>query len=113
MDRDIWTRVYSPKNIPSKKVITAWNLREKYGNNPNSRLCFRNAAVGIYGPAAPITVASWGTPCHRTALVRAYSDFVIRGLGLQEQTHYAKETPEKTITITVSKLHLSLQRCNN
>lgn len=79
----------------------------KYGKDLNSRLCFRNAAVGIYGPAAPITVASWNTPCHRTALVRAYSDFVIRGLGLQDQTHYAKETPEKTITITVSFLSLS------
>jgi hypothetical protein len=33
-------------------------------------VCFRQLAVGIYGPAAPITVASWDTPCSKTALVR-------------------------------------------
>lgn len=39
--------------------------------------------MGIYGPAAPITIHTWETPCHGTALVRAYSDYIIRGLNLQ------------------------------
>lgn len=47
-----------------------------------------------------MTVASWDTPCHRTALVRAYSDYVIRGLQLQEHTHYASDTPSDTIVVT-------------
>lgn len=107
LDRDIWSRIYSPLNSPSHHVMTSWDLRTKYGSDPNSRVCFRNAAVGIYGPAAPITVASWNTPCHKTALIRAYSDFLIRGLGLQGETHYAKEKPDQTITITVSIFHFS------
>lgn len=48
--------------------------------------------LGIYGPASPITVASWDTPCHKTALVRAYSDFIIRGFGLQGQSRYLQTT---------------------
>jgi len=32
--------------------------------------------------------------------VRAYSDFVIRGLGLQAQTHYAQPRPSTTVTVT-------------
>ena len=32
--------------------------------------------------------------------MRAYSDFVIRGLGLQEFTHYAQPEPNRTIVIT-------------
>jgi hypothetical protein len=58
------------------------------------------AALGIYGPAAPVTVASWDTPCTKTALVRAYSDYVIRGLGLQGLTHYAQDTPSDTLVVT-------------
>jgi len=100
---DIWSRVYSPAtgdDVAKKHVMTAWDLRKKYGSDPSRRVCFRKAAVGIYGPAAPITVASWNTPCSRTALVRAYSDFVIRGLNLQSHTHYARSQPDRTITIT-------------
>ena len=63
-------------------------------------VCYKELAVGIYGPAAPITVASWDTPCSRTALVRAYSDHVIRGLNMQGDTHYAAATPSRTIVIT-------------
>ena len=54
---DIWTKVYSPQHgemskILNQKVITAWDLSQKYGLN--ERICFRKAAVGIFGPAAPI-----------------------------------------------------------
>jgi hypothetical protein len=97
----MWTKVFSPKSSPAHQVLTSWDFRLKYGSDPESRVCFRRAAVGIFGPAAPITVASWNTPCHRTALIRAYSDYVIRGMGLQDETHYAQAKPEKTITITV------------
>lgn len=105
----MWSRVFSPshsitadpEDASRRRVLTAWDLRKKYGHDWQSRICFRQAAVGIYGPAAPITVASWNTPCSKTALVRAYSDFVIRGLNLQEATHYARTEPEKTINILV------------
>lgn len=42
------------------------------------QVCFRDLTVGIYGPAAPTTLARMVTPCFHTALVRAYADFVIR-----------------------------------
>jgi hypothetical protein len=63
-------------------------------------VCYRQLAVGIYGPAAPICVISWNTPCFATALVKAYSDFIIRGMNLQKFSHYAKSRPSKTIKIT-------------
>ena len=80
--------------------MSAWALRQRFGPNGLHRVCFRNVSVGIYGPAAPVTVASWDTPCKRTALVRAYSDFVIRGLGLQHKTHYAQAVPSKAVRVT-------------
>ena len=87
--------------------MSAWALRQRFGPKPGSqrrdtthRVCYRNVSVGIYGPASPITVASWDTPCRRTALVRAYSDFVIRGLGLQGSTHYALSAPSSTVRVT-------------
>lgn len=60
-------------------------------------------AIGIYGPASPITVASWDTPCSSTALVRAYSDFVIRGVGLHRETVYLNKQrcqDKKDIVVT-------------
>jgi hypothetical protein len=60
---DIWTKVYSSSfgdDIAKRKVITAWDLSQKYGpankagGSVNNRICFRQAAVGIFGPAAPI-----------------------------------------------------------
>lgn len=98
----MWKKVYSSDNgqLPA---MTAWDLKNKFrsiGNGKTNKICFKKLAVGIYGPAAPITVASWDTPCKKTALVRAYSDYVIRGLNLQHLTHYASEKPSKTITVT-------------
>jgi hypothetical protein len=80
----MWEKVFSD----TYPALTAWDITSKYILNSNNkhhehRVCFRELAVGIYGPAAPITVASWDTPCSSTALVKAYSDFVIRGLNLQ------------------------------
>lgn len=82
-------------------AMTAWDLRQKYQHLPaGKKVCFTDLAISIYGPAAPVTVASWDTPCSKTALVRAYSDYVIRGLQLQGHTHYARETPLDTIVVT-------------
>jgi hypothetical protein len=82
-------------------AMTAWDLRQRFKETPpGKRVCFRNLAIGIYGPAAPMTVASWDTPCKRTALVRAYSDYVIRGLQLQGRTHYARATASDTVVVT-------------
>ena len=81
MTRDIGAQPYSDQY----PALDAWDIAQKFGKNEKGRdhrVCFRELAVGIYGPAAPITVASWDTKCVKTALVRAYSDFVIRGLNL-------------------------------
>lgn len=63
---DIWSKVYSPAfgrepDIAKRKVVTAWDLSQKYGpaaaasgGSSRNRICFRRAAVGIFGPAAPI-----------------------------------------------------------
>lgn len=62
---DIWSRVFSPAfsqqgDVAKRKVITSWDLAQKYGGKDGgggsleSRVCFRKAAVGIFGPAAPI-----------------------------------------------------------
>ena len=101
---EMWKHAYSQGE--NKPVRTAWDLKNDFGaNKKNSkgmqhRVCFKNLAVGIYGPAAPITVASWNSPCSNTALVKSYADFVIRGMGLQQFTHYAQPKPSKTVTIT-------------
>ena len=38
--------------------------------------------------------------CEGTALVKAYSDFVIRGLRLETQTHYFRPEPLREVVIT-------------
>ena len=83
---DMWSRVFSGSD-PSKRASTAWDLSR--GPFSTGRTCFRSLAVGIFGPASPITVAKKVTPCRRTALIRAYSDYVVRGMGLQEKSRYA------------------------
>lgn len=96
---NIWSEVYSHQY----PALTAFDLKKKYKRNNDGSphyVCFKSLAMSIYGPAAPTTIASWDTPCKKTALVRSYSDFVIRSLNLQQFTHYAQPTPSKTITIT-------------
>ena len=63
------------------------SLARRYGDK---RVCYKQAAIAILGAAAPITVASWNTPCTRVPLVRAYADLVLRGLGLHRRTCYAR-----------------------
>jgi EGF domain-specific O-GlcNAc transferase len=95
----IWEEAFS--NGHHGTTLTSWDLKLKFGRSGNDyRVCFKKLAVGIYGPASPITVNSWNTPCRHTALVRAYSDFIIRGLGLHELTHYAQPKPNATVVVT-------------
>lgn len=84
------------------KPLTAWDLKKRFGHTGSERkhICYRKLVVGIYGPASPLTVASWDTGCKSSALVKAYSDFVIRGMGLQSLSHYAQPKPSKDIHIT-------------
>eukprot|EP01038_Epipyxis_sp_PR26KG_P009752 gene9752-13119_t len=104
---DMWSKVYS-SGLDAAKAMTAWDLNKKYHNNNHNHdsmrirknVCFKELIIGIYGPAAPITVASWDTPCSQTALVRAYADYVIRGMGLQSKTHYANTQPLTTVVVT-------------
>jgi hypothetical protein len=104
--REMWSKVFSQGNEDVTKpgamtAMTAWDLRQRFKDTPpGKKVCFRNLAIGIYGPAAPMTVASWDTPCKHTALVRAYSDYVIRGLQLQGRTHYASATASDTVVVT-------------
>ena len=88
-----------------KPPMTSWDLRSHFGRqndkpNPKNRVCYKKLAINIYGPAAPICVISWNTPCKNTALIRAYSDFIIRGMNLQRLTHYAQPKPLQMITVT-------------
>ncbi len=92
---DMWSRVFSHGH----NALTAWDIKQQYGKT-SGHVCFKQLAVGIYGPAAPTTIASWDTPCYATALVRSYSDYVIRSLNLQSLTHYAQPNPSKIITVT-------------
>lgn len=103
----IWEKVFSAGGgiAAAPGAMSAWALKNRFGKQGKQggeeyRVCFKSLAVGIYGPAAPITVASWDTPCSKTALVRAYSDFIIRGLDLQGVSHYAKREPSNIVQIT-------------
>ena len=69
-----WAKAFGAGRAP----MTAWDLKERYAGR---KVCFRRAAMGIYGPAASITLAGFNTPCRHSALVRAYADLFLRGLG--------------------------------
>ena len=97
--RDIWEKPFSVGH----PTLTAWDLKRRYVNSNAKRkknVCFRKLIIGIYGPASPLTVASWDTGCKSSALVKAYSDFIIRGMNLQSYTHYASPQPSRQIHIT-------------
>ena len=64
---------------------------------------------GIYGPAAPVTIATWNNPCFKTALVRAYSDFVIRGLNIHRNSHYFELRPRKKVQVTFMARRASVE----
>lgn len=59
--------------------------------------------IGIYGPAAPMTVNSWDTSCYHTALIRSYSDYVMRKLDLQKYTYYVNPSNQIVITYMLRK----------
>ena len=120
--RDVWGKVFGrglkaqdPAQFKAavesgakvgKPAMTAWDLRNRYGRNkhgqldPARRVCYKQMAVGIIGAASPICTISFDTRCSHTSLVRAYSDFMIRGMNLQALSHYAKPTPDQTVVIT-------------
>ena len=78
-------------------ALTAWDIKQR---SNLKRLCFRSFAVGIYGPASPFTLHSWDVKCSRSALLRTYSDFVIRSLNLQAFTHYFAPEPSREVVVT-------------
>ncbi|CAM9624496.1 unnamed protein product, partial [Discosporangium mesarthrocarpum] len=88
----IWEKVFGTQRPP----LTGWDLAWLYGRK---RVCFQDLAIGIFGPASPTTMARKQTPCVHTALVRGYADYIIRGLGLQGYTRYAK-APTKKVVVT-------------
>lgn len=96
----MWKDVFS-HGFP---VLTGWDLKTHFGAKSNGKktnyVCFRELAVGIYGPAAPTTLCNRDTPCKKTALVRAYSDFVIRSFNLQQFSHYASPEPKREVVVT-------------
>ena len=115
---DLWGRVFFG-GVPGREPLTAWDLKKRYAGKT---VCFKQLALGILGAASPITVASWRTPCSATPLVRAYADYVVRGLGLHPQTHYAHGIvggssssadggmrPPKTVTVTYMARRASSQ----
>lgn len=89
----MWSKVFKGNREP----LSAWEIAQKYGNK---NVCFDNAAIAILGAAAPITVASWNTPCSSSAVVRAYSDYVIHGLGLAGQSRYVQLRDPKRVVVT-------------
>ncbi|CAM9458894.1 unnamed protein product [Ectocarpus sp. 13 AM-2016] len=97
----MWDKVFGV----GRPTLTAWDVGLEYGTG---KVCFRDLTVGIFGPAAPTTMARMVTPCFHTALVRAYSDFVIRGLDLQGMTSYASP-PSKKVVVTWMARRSSVQ----
>ena len=93
---DIWNLAFGHSPYPS---LTSFDMRTHFVNGQKGNACFRNLAINIIGPAAPITLISSDTPCKNTALVTAYADFIIRGMGLQQFTHYAQEFPSTTVHV--------------
>ena len=75
----MWTEVFRGSHPAAPKPLFAWDIARVYGSK---NVCFKELAVAVLGAAAPMTVASWDSPCRGVALVRAYADFVVRALGL-------------------------------
>ena len=76
---DIWKSAFS--NGEAHRVLTAWEAKEHFGK---SNICFDKLVVGIVGPASPLTLHTQPSPCNASPLVRLYSDFVVRGLRVQQ-----------------------------
>ena len=91
----IWAKVFKGAREP----LTAWDIAKKYGSK---NVCFRKVGVAILGAASPITVHSFNTKCQSSTIVRAYSDYVIRGLGFAGDTRYARrgDRDPKDVVVT-------------
>mmetsp|Transcript_27880 Transcript_27880/g.66394 ORF Transcript_27880/g.66394 Transcript_27880/m.66394 type:complete len:697 (+) Transcript_27880:173-2263(+) len=87
----VWKQAFGPS-----PPMTAWDMKMKWGNQ---RVCFRKAVIGIFGPACPMTIMDRETTCYSSPLFRAYSDFIVRGLGLQQHTLMAWEKPSKQVVV--------------
>jgi len=60
----LWTEAFS--NGADGHVLTAWEAKEKYGGR---NICFKQLAVGIVGPASPLTIHTSVTKCNASPLV--------------------------------------------
>mmetsp|Transcript_5557 Transcript_5557/g.15531 ORF Transcript_5557/g.15531 Transcript_5557/m.15531 type:complete len:399 (-) Transcript_5557:538-1734(-) len=95
----VWEKVFGKGRPP----LLAWDIREKYGDK---KVCFKNIAMGIYGPAATITLAGFNTPCSHGAVVRAYSDVFLRGLNLHSaalRATPASQDPKKVVVTWMAR----------
>jgi hypothetical protein len=81
----VWKTVFGPS-----PPMSAWDMRARWGKK---RVCFRRAVLGIFGPASPITIINKENPCLRSPLIRAYSDFIVRGFGLQAPSPRPQRAP--------------------
>ncbi|KAH8061211.1 hypothetical protein JL722_4517 [Aureococcus anophagefferens] len=90
---DMWSRVFRGTRPP----LTAWQIGQKYGAK---NVCFKKVAIGILGAAAPTTLHTSNTRCKASSVVRAYSDFVIRGLGLQGAALRGARRDPKDVVVT-------------
>ncbi|KAH8071399.1 hypothetical protein JL721_4375 [Aureococcus anophagefferens] len=89
----IWSQVFKGRREP----LTAWDIAQKYGDK---RVCFKKVGIAILGAASPITVASFNTKCKASSIVRAYSDYVVRGLGFAPESRYASTQDPKSVVVT-------------
>lgn len=99
----MWSKVFRGVAGKSPDPLTAFEIARRFGSK---RVCFKNLAVAILGAAAPMAVASWDTPCRGVALVRAYADFVVRGLGLQNVN---KGRQRQDVNVTYAARRASVQ----
>ncbi|CAM9823055.1 unnamed protein product [Ascophyllum nodosum] len=98
----MWERVFGV----GRPTLTAWEAGRRYSQR---KTCFRDLTVGIYGPAAPTTLARFVTPCFHTGLVKAYSDFVIREEALPCRGNRYASPPSKKVVVTWMARRSSVQ----
>jgi protein O-GlcNAc transferase len=88
----IWRQAFGFGNA----ALTAWEVKDKYGGK---RVCFKQAIVGVYGPASPFCIMATDTGCQSSPLMRAYSDFVTRGMDLARYTYNVHKKPSPVVVI--------------
>lgn len=88
---ELWSSVFPAG------VLTAWDVKDKY---KTQNVCYKNLILNIIGPASPFTIHTSVTPCPKAPLVRAYADFLIRGMKLHHLTHYVRPEPPQYVVVT-------------